>query len=73
MKRGENLLKIKQYFCNHDFYKRAEHNHTSQNLWECSKCEVYCVQHWGIGLHYFCKSPNISGWRYVGGFIKNKD
>lgn len=62
------MLKIKQYFCKHDFYRIAEHEHVKQNLWECSKCRVYCIQQWGIGTHYFCKKQNITGWKYIGGF-----
>lgn len=58
------MLKLRKYFCKHDFRYIAKHNSTSQNLWQCEKCKVYVIQHWGIGTHYKCKEPNIGGWIY---------
>jgi hypothetical protein len=57
------MLKIKQYLCRHDFKHIAEHLDAQMNLWKCSKCQVYLIQHYGIGCHYKCKVPNILyGW-----------
>jgi hypothetical protein len=58
------VLKVKQYFCKHNFQFIAHHNCTQQNLWKCSKCGVFIIQHYGIGTHYKCKEPNIDGWIY---------
>jgi hypothetical protein len=58
------ILKLKQYFCRHDFKYIARHQSTSQNLWECKKCQVYVIQHWGLDTHYKCKEPNIDGWLF---------
>ena len=55
-------LKIHQYFCRHSFEFKAKHKSTSQNLWQCGKCNVYCIQHYGIGVHYYNKTPHINGW-----------
>jgi hypothetical protein len=55
-------LKLKQYLCRHNFKFVSKHKDTQQNLWKCKKCGVYCIQHYGIGVHYFCKEPNIDGW-----------
>lgn len=59
------MLKIRQYLCRHDFKVIAEHDTSSQNLWQCPKCKVYCIQHWGIGTHYLSKTPHIDGWVYT--------
>lgn len=59
------MLKFKQYFCRHDFKIIAEHNASAQNLWQCNKCKVYCIQHWGEGIHYKSKTPHIEGWVYI--------
>jgi hypothetical protein len=56
------MLKIKQYFCRHNFELYAKHGSSSQNLWKCTKCHVYCIQHYGIGVHYLHKTPHITGW-----------
>jgi len=56
------MLKLRQYLCKHDFKLIAKHKCTSQNLWQCKKCGVFVIQHWGIGLNYKCKVPNICGW-----------
>jgi hypothetical protein len=58
------MLKIKQYFCKHTFHCIAEHGGSRQNLWQCPKCKVYLIQHWGIGAHYKSKTPHIDGWIY---------
>jgi hypothetical protein len=58
------MLRIKQYLCKHDFKYLAEHMSTQQNLWKCDKCNVYCIQHWGIGTYYNAKTPHIEGWIY---------
>ncbi|MBB6445825.1 hypothetical protein HNR53_002474 [Bacillus benzoevorans] len=56
------MLNLKQYFCNHDYQCIAEHKSTQSNLWKCKKCNVYYIQHYGIGIGYKCKVPNIGGW-----------
>lgn len=58
------MLKLKQYFCRHDFEFKAKHKSTSQNLWQCKKCGVYIIQHWGLNNYYKCKELNIDGWIY---------
>ena len=40
----------------------ATHEHTQQDLWQCNKCKVYYIWHYGIYLGYECKVPNIGGW-----------
>lgn len=59
------MLKLKQYICRHDFKHIAQHRSTKQNLWKCRKCDVFVIQHWGIGTHYKCKTPNIEGWIHI--------
>ena len=56
------MLKLKQYFCRHKFECLAYQAHTEENLWQCSKCKVYCIQHYGLGISYKCIVPNIGGW-----------
>lgn len=56
------MLKLKQYFCRHDYGIIAEHEQTQSNLWKCKKCNLYFVQHYGIDVGYKCKVPNIGGW-----------
>ena len=56
------MLKLRQYFCKHNFVVIAQHAHTQSNLWKCRKCKVYYIQHYGIGLGYKCKVPNVGGW-----------
>jgi hypothetical protein len=58
------VLRIRQYFCRHKFKHIAKHRAVSENLWQCPKCQVYCIQHWGIGVHYYSKTPHINGWIY---------
>lgn len=58
-------LYLKQYLCRHKFRYIARHKHTSQNLWICDKCEVYCIQHWGLGAYYYSKTPHLSNWDYT--------
>ena len=52
---------IKQLFCRHDYKWIARHGSTQQNLWQCGKCGTYYIQHYGIGIGYKCKTPNIDG------------
>lgn len=42
----------------------AEHSSSQQNLWECNKCGVFIIQHWGLGTYYKSKTPHINGWIY---------
>lgn len=56
------MLKIRQYLCKHDFIMIAKQRSTNQDLWRCKKCGVYYIRHWGLGLGYKCKIPNIGGW-----------
>lgn len=58
------MLKIRQYFCRHDFRVIAKHRHSQQNLWRCSKCGVFVIQHYGIGLSYKSQTPHLDGWIY---------
>ncbi|MCK9198087.1 MAG: hypothetical protein M0P49_00620 [Bacilli bacterium] len=57
-----DILKLKQYFCNHKFGLIATHKTSSQNLWQCPKCGVFYIQHWGIGIGYKIKTPNLDNW-----------
>lgn len=56
------MLKIKQYLCRHKFKVIAEHVSCQENLWQCDKCKVYVIQHYGLGISYKCKAININGW-----------
>jgi hypothetical protein len=56
------MLKLKQYFCKHDYSCIAEHSSTQSNLWKCKKCGVFYIQHYGINVGYKCKIPNVGGW-----------
>lgn len=58
------MLKLKQYFCKHDFKIIAHHNCSQQNLWRCKKCGVFVIQHYGIGFSYKNQTPHIDGWIY---------
>ncbi|RUS47551.1 hypothetical protein ELR57_07075 [Cohnella sp. AR92] len=58
------MLKLRQYLCRHYFKIIANHRSVSENLWQCKKCGVYCIQHWGIGVSYLHKTPHIDGWIY---------
>jgi ribosomal protein L37AE/L43A len=57
-------LKLKQYFCNHDFYYTARHKTVSQNLWKCRKCGVYYIQSYLLDIGYKSKTPHIDGWEF---------
>ncbi|PGO60583.1 hypothetical protein CN981_08525 [Priestia megaterium] len=59
------MLKLRQYFCKHDYKIIAQHESTQSHLWKCKKCKVYFVQHFGIDVGYKCKIPNIGGWGKV--------
>lgn len=59
------MLKLKQYFCKHDYEMLAMHNTSQQNLYKCKKCDVFVIQHYGVGVHYKCKFPNIENWNYI--------
>ncbi|AEZ50464.1 hypothetical protein F400_gp017 [Bacillus phage BCD7] len=54
--------RIRQFFCTHDYKHIADHNCSQQNLWQCKKCKLYYIQHYGIGIGYSCRVPNIGGW-----------
>lgn len=56
------MLKLKQYLCKHDYEYLAREKDTSQNLWQCKKCKVFYVQHWGIGVGVKCKDYPIMNW-----------
>ena len=58
-------LKVRQYLCKHDFHLIAKHEFTMQNLWRCDKCGVFCIQHYGIGLHYYSKTPELEHWVWL--------
>ena len=60
------MLKIKQYLCfRHEFKLIARHEEVQEQLYLCSKCGVYQIIHYGIGVSYKCKIPNIKGWTYI--------
>lgn len=59
------MLKIKQYFCKHDYEMVAMHGHSQQNLYKCKKCDVFLIQHYGLGVRHKCTYPNIDGWVYI--------
>lgn len=59
------MLKLKQYLCRHDYKYIAKQKHVSENLWQCKKCKVYYIQHWGMGLGYKSKTPHLTNWIYV--------
>lgn len=59
------MLKLKQYFCSHHHQFIGKHRYAQQNLWQCKKCDVFIIEHFGIGLSYACKTPNIDNWNYA--------
>lgn len=60
------MLKLKQYFCKHDFYLIAKHRIVSENLYKCSRCNVYMARHMGIGVSFKTKElPSKSKWGYL--------
>ena len=71
IRRRDSILKLRQYLCKHDFIQIGKHISTSQNLWKCKKCDIYYIQHWGMGVGYKCKTPNLDGWD-EGIYNKNK-
>ena len=56
------LVNLKQIFCKHNYELVGRHKSTSQNLWSCRKCDMMYIQHWGMGIGYKCKTPNLGGW-----------
>lgn len=56
--------KISQLLCHHNFVYLAKHNETQQDLWQCDKCNIYLVRHYGIGVSCKCSEHNMSGWIY---------
>lgn len=58
------MLKIKQYLCKHKFEILSSKKDTQQNLWQCAKCKVYCIQHYGIGVSYKSNSPHFDDCDY---------
>lgn len=56
------MLKLKQYFCKHKFKLVGKQRHVQENLWQCEKCGVFYIQHYGIGVGYHHKTPHIGGW-----------
>lgn len=57
------MLKLKQYLCKHDYKYLAKNKHISENLWQCKKCGVYYIQHWGLGIGF--KSKNIGNAKWI--------
>jgi len=53
---------IRQMICRHNYKVIAKHRHTQSNLWQCDKCNVFYIQHYGIWVGYKCRVPNIGGW-----------
>lgn len=58
-------LRLKQYFCEHNLKYVTKHRTSQQILWKCTKCGVYCIEHYGIGLGYYSKTPHIQGWEEI--------
>jgi hypothetical protein len=58
------MLKLKQYFCRHNFEHIAKHKCSQQNLWRCTKCGVFVIQHYGLDLSYKSQTPQLEGWIY---------
>ena len=61
---GEGVLKLNQYLCRHDYKYIAKHKQVNENLWQCKKCKVFYIEHWGIGLGYKSKTPHLTNWIY---------
>ena len=60
------MLKIRQYFCKHDFNLLAKHKIVSEDLYQCSKCGVYMVRHRGIGVSFKSKEFPLCGkWQFL--------
>lgn len=55
---------LRQFFCRHDFRIEACHKHVSENLYQCTKCSVYFVWHWGLGLGFKSKSCPGEDWLF---------
>jgi len=62
MKQNGMICMLKQYFCRHDFKRIAKNKDVNESLWQCTKCNVFSINHDGIGISYICKYPNIGGW-----------
>lgn len=58
------MLKLRQYLCKHDYEYIARNKHISENLWQCKKCKVYYMQHWGLGIGYKSKTKGNATWVY---------
>lgn len=59
------IRNIKQFFCRHKRIECiAQHEFTQQNLWYCPKCGIYYIQHYGIGVGCYSKTPMLEHWKY---------
>ena len=58
------MLRLKQYFCKHNLTCIGINKNCQENLWYCNKCDVYYIQHYGIGIGYFTKKlpTDLNNW-----------
>lgn len=56
------MLKLRQYFCRHNFKLKVKHRHTNQTLSICKKCGVYKTSHDGLILEFKHKSLENTIW-----------
>jgi hypothetical protein len=58
------MLRLKQYFCRHQWDAIAKHRSANESLYQCKRCAVFFIFHHGLFIGYKCKTPNIGGWEY---------
>ncbi|OZT77126.1 hypothetical protein CFN03_08605 [Salinicoccus roseus] len=61
-------IKLKQFFCRHNWKHIAPHKHTSQDLYQCQHCYIYLIHHRGINASYKSRDSHIGGWDYEEGW-----
>ncbi|MDU5206325.1 MAG: hypothetical protein E6182_10200 [Clostridioides difficile] len=64
IKNNSIYKRFKQSICRHDFKYIAKHRLCSENLWICSKCRVFYIQHYGLGFGFESKTPVSDNWDY---------
>lgn len=58
----ELFRNLKIQFCKHKYNIVAEHPHCQENLWKCTLCGGYYIQHYGIGIGFKIKNPSLIDW-----------
>jgi len=58
------MLKLKQYFCRHDFKVVGIHRNINSRLSRCSKCGVYEHLHMGIMCSFKTNDINPDEWKF---------